>query len=168
MRLVTPSTEWQAAFLEMAAEYEAGGEHRYSSALRDFGAYLQKVEDERRGVNLSEGWVPGTEYWLEHGGKLIGRGKLRHVLNARLEIEGGHIGYDVRPSMRRLGYATELLRLILQKARAIGIERALVTCDDDNIGSIKVIERNGGVQAGTAVSPETGKLVRRYWIEVPA
>lgn len=167
MRLVTPSTPWRDAFLEMAAEYEAAGEHRYASALRDFDAYLRKIEDDRRGENLSEGWVPGTEYWLEHDGKLIGRGKLRHMLNPRLEIEGGHIGYDVRPSMRRRGYATELLRLMLQRARAKGIERALVTCDDDNIGSIKVIERNGGMQAGTAVSPETGKLVRQYWIEVP-
>jgi predicted acetyltransferase len=69
--------------------------------------------------------------------------------------------------MRRLGHGTALLRLVLIEARAQGIERVRVTCDDDNIGSIKVIERNGGVLSGHGTSTKTGKPIRQYWIEKP-
>jgi predicted acetyltransferase len=58
---------------------------------------------------------------------------------------GGHIGYDVRPSARRRGHATAMLRAALPVARGLGIESALVTCDEDNVASRKVIEANGGV-----------------------
>jgi predicted acetyltransferase len=67
--------------------------------------------------------------------------------------------------MRRRGYGTALLRLALIEARARGIRRVRVTCDDDNLGSIKVIERNGGALDGRGVSKETGRTVRQYWIE---
>jgi predicted acetyltransferase len=160
-----PSAEWQAAFLEMARECESAGEHRYLLALRDFDAYLRKVETERRGERLPEGWVPCTEFWLEQDGKIVGCVRLRLGLTPDLENEGGHIGYDVRPSMRRRGYGTALLGLVLIEARALGIGRARVTCDDDNLGSIKVIERNGGALAGRGLSKDTGKTVRQYWIE---
>lgn len=165
MRLVTPSVEWRSAFLEMARECEAAGEHRYALALRDFESYLQKIEAARPGHNLPDGWVPGTEFWLEDSGQIIASARLRLALTPDLENEGGHVGYDVRPSMRRRGHGTALLRLALAEARALGIARVRVTCDDDNIGSIKVIERNGGVLAGRGVSKNTGKAVRQYWIE---
>ena len=118
----------------------------------------------RQGGNLPLGWVPGTEFWLEHDDAIVGCVRIRLRLTRELEDEGGHIGYDVRPSMRRRGYGTELLRLALIETRALGIERVRITCDDDNVGSIKIIERNGGVLDGHGVSRESGKLVRRYWI----
>jgi predicted acetyltransferase len=149
----------------MARECESAGEHRYGLALRDFDAYLRWVEAGRRGHGLPEGWVPGTELWLEHDGKIVGSARLRLRLTPDLENEGGHVGYDVRPSMRRLGYGTALLRLALTEARALGLKRIRITCDDDNLGSIKVIERNGGALAGRGVSKRTGKTVRQYWIE---
>jgi predicted acetyltransferase len=96
---------------------------------------------------------------------IVGCVRLRLGLTPDLENEGGHVGYDVRPSARRRGYGTTLLRLALVEARALGLERVLVTCDDDNIGSIQVIERNGGVFSGSGVSKKTGKTVRQYWIE---
>ena len=167
MRLVDPSREWHAAFLDMAREYEAesAGHHRYASALRDFDGYLRRVEAGRRGEGLPAGWVPATELWLEHDGRIVGCVRLRLGLTPALENEGGHVGYDVRPSMRRRGYGTVLLRLALTEARALGVERVRITCDDDNVGSIRVIERNGGVLAGRGVSRETGKTVRQYWVE---
>ncbi len=164
MRLVTPSVQWRSAFLEMGRECESAGDDRYALALRDFEAYLRKVAAGRRSED-PEGWVPGAEFWLEEGGQIVACARLRLGLTPYLENEGGHIGYDVRPSMRRRGYGTALLRLVLVEARALGIQRVRVTCDDDNVGSIKVIERNGGSLAGYGVSMATGKTVRQYWIE---
>lgn len=165
MRLVMPSAQWQSAFLEMARECESAGDQRYVLALGDFDAYLRKIETGRRGEGLPDGWVPGAEFWLEDDGTIVGCVRLRFGLTPDLEHEGGHVGYDVRPSMRRRGYGTALLRLALIEARARGIRRVRVTCDDDNLGSIKVIERNGGALEGRGVSKETGKTVRQYWIE---
>jgi len=164
VRLVHPSTQWQPAFLEMARECAGAGEHRYALALRDFDAYLRKVEAGRKGELLPEGWVPSAEFWLEHEGRILGCARVRLRLTPALENEGGHVGYDIRPSMRRRGYGTTLLRLAVAQARELGIERVRVTCDDDNIGSVKVIERNGGVLAGRGISEQTGKTVRQYWI----
>jgi len=89
----------------------------------------------------------------------------RFWLTPELKREGGHVGYDVRPSMRRRGYGTAVLRLVLPLVRQHGIQRVRITCDADNIGSIKIIERNGGVLAGEEISPASGKLVRQYWID---
>jgi predicted acetyltransferase len=165
MRLEQPSTRWRSAFLEMARDFEAAGEQRYALALQDFDAYLSKVEAGRRATDLPVGWVPAAEFWLEDAARIVACARLRLALTPDLLEEGGHIGYDVRPSMRRRGYGTALLRLALLEARALGIERVRATCDDDNIGSINVIERNGGTLDGRVTSKRTGTTVRQYWIE---
>ena len=165
MQLVEPAAQWRAAFLDMARECRAAGDHRYDLALHDFGAYLRSIAQGRRTEGLPPGRVPGTEYWLEEAGRIVACVRLRFSLTPELEREGGHVGYDVRPSMRRRGYGTALLRLALPLARHHGIQRVCITCDADNIGSRKIIERNGGVLAGEAVSPDSGKWVRQYWIE---
>ena len=72
MRLVTPSTQWQSAFMEMAREYQSAGELRYALALADFDAYLRRIETGYRGDCLPEGYVPSVEFWLEHGGLIAG------------------------------------------------------------------------------------------------
>jgi predicted acetyltransferase len=165
MRLVDPSAQWQAAFLDLARECETAGDPRYSLAIRDFDAYLRRVEAGRHSEGLPDGWVAGSEFWLEHDEQIIGCARVRLGLTPELENEGGHIGYDVRPSMRQNGHGTVLLRLALIEARTLGIVRVRITCDDDNLGSIKVIERNGGVLAGCGVSKDTGKTIRQYWVE---
>ena len=104
------------------------------------------------------GWVPATELWWVEGDEFLGRVGIRHRLTPALLEVGGHIGYDVRPSARRRGHATEMLRQAVEIARGLGIERALVTCDVDNIGSRTVIERNGGVLE----DEREGKL--RFWM----
>lgn len=165
VKLVEPSEKWESAFLEMAAEWSVSGETRYTAALNDFPAYLRKIEDGRSEIQPADR-VPRTEYWLEDGGKIVACVRLRFRLTAELEQEGGHIGYDVRPTMRRLGYGTHLLRLALPVLRQHGIRRVRITCDEDNIASAKIIERNGGVLCGTGISHESGKTVRQYWIEL--
>ena len=75
---------------------------------------------------------------------------------------GGHIGYSVRPSQRRKGYATEMLRLVLEEARRLGLKQVLVTCDAANEASRRTIRTNGGVLDGAIA--EAGRLTQRYWI----
>jgi len=163
--LVAPSERWQAAFVGMAAECSASGDTRYDLALADFHAYLRTVED-RRTRPQPPGWVNSAEYWLEDSGDIVGCVRIRFALTPALEAEGGHVGYDVRPSMRRKGYGTELLRLALPLLRAHGVTRVRITCNDDNTGSARIIERNGGVLSGHTRSPATGKTVRQYWIDL--
>jgi predicted acetyltransferase len=126
--------------------------------------YLKEQEDHRAGVNLPERFVPSTFLVAEAGGEIVGRTSIRHRLNEFLLREGGHIGYGVLPAHRRRGYATGILRQSLVIARSLGIDRVLVTCDDDNIGSIKTIEACGG-QLEDVVGVEHAKPKRRYWID---
>lgn len=149
----------------MAAECKASGDNRYDLALTDFPAYLARLEELRNEVQPS-GRVPGAEFWLEESGSVLACVRLRFRLTEDLEQEGGHVGYDVRPSARRRGYGTSLLRLALPVLRERGIRRIRITCDDDNIGSARIIERNGGVLSGAELSRDSGKLVRQYWIEL--
>lgn len=164
-QLLEPSHAWREAFLELAREYKSAGEPRYLLALADFDAFLERLRARREGDGLAEGDVPVVELWLEQDGQLIGCVRIRLGLNAALAREGGHVGYDIRPSLRGRGHGTELLRLALLRARALGLERIRITCDDDNLGSIRVIERNGGVLSGTETSNDSGKLIRQYWID---
>ncbi|MEU3349773.1 GNAT family N-acetyltransferase [Streptomyces sp. NPDC006700] len=109
-----------------------------------------------------EGRVHATHWWIVEDDTYLGAIDLRHYLNAFLLDVGGHIGYSVRPSFRRRGLATWALGAVLPEARALGLDRVLVTCDDDNIGSARGIERNGGVLEDVRTTDAGGK--RRYWI----
>jgi predicted acetyltransferase len=108
--------------------------------------------------------VPCEFYWITDGRpeEVVGFLALRTQLNDWLLNEGGHIGYSVRPGRRREGHASRALALALRRAAELGIARALVTCDEDNLPSARTIERNGGVYEDI----RNGK--RRYWIETSA
>ena len=94
----------------------------------------------------------------------MGMSRLRHGLVPHLKKEGGHIGYHIRPSERNQGYGTRILGLTLDKARELGLSEVRVTCDQDNIASVRVIEKNGGRKTGEAISERTGNRVNQYWI----
>lgn len=127
--------------------------------------FVRRHEDYRDGVGLPDGYVPATFVVAEVGGELVGRSSIRHELNDHLLAVGGHIGYGVRPAYRRRGHATEILRQSLEVLRELGVDRALVTCDEDNKGSAAVIERCGG-RLENVVPVEGGVPKRRYWIDL--
>ena len=107
--------------------------------------YLELLNFEEKGEELPTGRVPATFLIAEVNGSLIGRSSIRHTLNDFLLNVGGHIGYGVRPNYRRMGYAKEILKQSLIYLRDLGLDRALVSCDDDNFASAKVIESQEGV-----------------------
>jgi predicted acetyltransferase len=111
---------------------------------------------------LDEKWVHCDFFWITDGDpeEVIGFLAIRHTLNAFLLEEGGHIGYSIRPARRREGHASRALGLALDRSVELGIERALVTCDDDNEPSRLTIVRNGGVLEDVRNGKE------RYWIDL--
>ena len=165
-QLVEPSEELKRELLAMAEEYAAAGEERYREVIEDFDGYLRGLARYRAGVNLPPGRVPSSSFFLVHRGRVVGHSALRHQLTPALEHEGGHIGYDIRPSARRRGYGTLILALTLERARSLGLARALLTCDTDNTASARIIERNGGALVARVVSNRSGKLISQYWIEL--
>ena len=164
--MVELSAKLKPHFSEMAADYQSAGENRYDAGVKDFDAYLQRLAMFASGVNLPAERVPSSEFYLLGDGRLIGRAALRRSLNAELEIIGGHIGYDIRPSERGRGFGTLILRLVLEKAREIGLKKVLLTCDADNVASARVIENNGGRLDKQIIYEKTGKLISQYWIEL--
>jgi predicted acetyltransferase len=139
--------------------------HYYQEGM-PFRRYLDVLAEQARGENLPPNHVPSTFLFAFVATRIVGRVSIRHWLNAFLERVGGHIGYVVVPEFRRQGYATAILRLSLQIAHEkLGIGRILVTCDDDNIGSIRTIEKNGGIFENLVSGTDLDKPKRRYWIE---
>ncbi|MHC4260649.1 MAG: GNAT family N-acetyltransferase [Planctomycetota bacterium] len=172
IRLIEPTLELRAEFHSMAAEYIAAGEKiyadMYAEAIEDLDGYVARHHDYAKGLNLPDGWVPSNTFWLlRNDGRLLGCSRLRHYLSGNfLKHEGGHIGYDIRPSERRKGYGALILRLTLEKARGLGLERVLMTCHADNIASERIIEGNGGKFASQIIPGDGGKPLRRYWIDL--
>ncbi|MGH3334294.1 MAG: GNAT family N-acetyltransferase [Nocardioides sp.] len=167
--LVRPAVRFRESWA--AAVTEFGDEPMHGSGLWDFDpvdvseagcaevvAHLLSRGD--TSVPLPEGIVHSDYLWLVDGSGFVGYLALRHALTPFLLEEGGHIGFSVRPSRRCEGHATRALALALPRAAALGLERVLVTCDDDNEGSRRTIERNDGVYE------DTRKGKRRYWIEL--
>lgn len=168
--LALPDIAFHASFLAAMAEFAVEGRTGDDSAVghdlaewserwaspEDFAAYVAGV---RAGeTDPPEGWVRCTTWWWVEGTEYLGRIALRHELNDKLREVGGHIGYDVRGSRRREGHATRMFAAVLPKAGALGIEKALVTCNLDNIASRRIIENAGGVLE----DERRGKL--RFWV----
>ncbi|WP_395159805.1 GNAT family N-acetyltransferase [Ilumatobacter sp.] len=126
--------------------------------------YIDRLDEFRRARQLPKPWVPATFLLAEVNGEVVGRTSVRHELNDHLLALGGHIGYAVLPDHRRRGYASEILRQSLVIARSFDVARVLVTCDEDNEASARVILRHGGALEDVVDDPDSNKRKQRYWI----
>jgi len=169
VKLVEPHEDYKDEYIDMVSEWMTFDEESIPPILKidynDFEALVTYLKDLRSGKQLQKGWVPSSTFWLVSDcGKIIGISTIKHFLTEQLLEFGGHIGYGIRPSVRKKGYATEILRQSLKVSGAMGIHKVLLTCDKDNIGSIKVIEKNGGsLESGGRINDVD---ILRYWIEV--
>jgi predicted acetyltransferase len=171
MQLVAASLEAPAGLETFLREIGAGengfGGTEFASGKISLREYLEMQVDYAAGRNLPAGYVPQTTFWgVDDAGEVVGMLRMRHRLNKVLLRSGGHIGYYVRPEARGNGVASEMLRLALDEARSMGIERVLLTAYASNAASCRVIGKNGGVMHEETPHPETGLPYRRYWIEL--
>lgn len=138
----------------------------YHDEGMDFAAYLQRLREQQQGMNLpSPAHVPSSFLFAFDAARIVGRVSLRHRLSPARGDWYGHVGYAVLTEFRNRGYATAMLaRAIVIARNELKLPRLLVTCDEDNLASIKVIERNGGMLEDVVVHPALARPKRRYWI----
>lgn len=171
VRLIKLTSEYKEKLMDMIDEWKEDQELNntdqspsviFKHDPRDFEYYLEHLELKE----AKDGKVPDSVFFLldEERDRLLGAVNIRHYLNDFLLQQGGHIGDGIRPSERRKGYGTEILRLALLECKKLGIDRVLVTCDKDNIASAKAIKNNGGVLENEFLNDE-GVLEQRYWID---
>lgn len=166
MKLVKPSLDWKEQHEDYMEEW--GFERMVPSSmdLTGFSTYeefLSALEERAQGKGQ---WVPSSHYFLVNNmNQIIGMIDIRHELNEYLRTIGGHIGYGIRPSERKKGYASYLLKEALTKCKELKINHVLITCNEENIGSAKVILNNGGIEEDLFITEE-GLMKRRFWISL--
>jgi predicted acetyltransferase len=165
IQLVPPAERYRESFLRGLREFQREGLPWWiggdlETVEQDFAAYVEKkLADANR---RTEAVLPKTHLWAVAEDEFVGRISIFHELNDALRVEGGHIGYDTVPSFRGRGVATEMLRQALPIARALGLTEVLLTCDDTNAASIRVIESNGGALRETRAL-DTNRPLKRYY-----
>lgn len=170
LKLVKLQREHMPLLIDMMDEWTLSGEsitpwaisHGGKLDYHDYDYYVSAIEVH----DTSSGLVPDDTYFAldEERNMLVGAVNIRHYLNERLLLNGGHIGDGVRPSERRKGYGTRMVGLALEKCRELGITRVLMVCDQDNVASAKTIIKNGGVLENEVMVD--GDMEQRYWIDL--
>ena len=170
VKLIKHTKEYKKELIEMIDEWKLDQEINHTERspwaifkndYHDFDYYLDNLEYSQP----QDGKVPDSVFFLLDVDRniLLGAINIRHYLNDYLLKYGGHIGDGIRPSERRKGYATEMIRLSLIECRKLGIKKVLMVCDKSNIGSAKSIIKNGGILENEFVD-EDGVINQRYWI----
>lgn len=167
--LVRPTMEMEKKYNDFVKDWDNNKEPIVPYAARlldmDYKAWLENTYLNESKETCSKNFVPAHTYFLvdEHK-NILGAINIRHYLNEYLLNYGGHIGYGIRPSQRKKGYAALMLSLALPIAKELGISKALITCDKDNLGSAKTIIKNGGVLENEVQEEE--RITQRYWVEL--
>ncbi|WP_315120790.1 GNAT family N-acetyltransferase [uncultured Clostridium sp.] len=168
LKLVFPTDEYREEWYSIIREIEDANEKMVPSALKgetdNYDEYLKNVKMYSEGINLPNDRVPADIFFLVHNGdnRILGAIDIRYALNDYLYNYGGNIGYGIRPTERRKGYAAEMLRMSLDICREKGLDKVLITCKKSNIGSSRTIIKNGGILENEVL--ENGELTQRYWI----
>ena len=157
---LTAHDDWGPGVHEDGAGLQPTDEVGSADGFAAWVGRLRQEADER--VPPAAGRVHCSYWWIVEGETVLGAIALRHELNDFLLRAGGHIGYGIRPSARGRGLATWALGQVLSTARTRGLDRVLVTCDDGNLPSARVIEKHGGALEDVR-DTELGRT-RRYWI----
>lgn len=172
IELVRLSYEYKELLFDMLTEWKADIETNHTNSspwmifrndFHDFDYYLENLEIKE---GDESGWIPDTTlFCLDKDRNIfVGAVNIRHYLNEDLMRNGGHIGDGIRPSERRKGYATAMIALALEECKKLGINRVLMCCDKENIGSAKSIIRNGGVLENEIA--DDNHIAQRYWIQL--
>lgn len=170
MKLIKLTEKYKEEWKDLINSFKENNEELVPLGMKGnadtFEEFLVQSNNNSKGIKLPQGFVPADIYFLvDEGSKyLIGAIDIRHSLNEYLLQYGGNIGYGIRPSERKKGYATKMLALALEKAKEIGLEKVLITCFKDNIGSAHTIINNGGVLENEVIDNE--KVKQRYWIKI--
>lgn len=167
LKLVKLEDKYKEQLFDMLDEWYASSEEIIPYAIRkndyhDFENYKNNLDVKSERTDL----VPDSTFFCldEERDIFVGAVNIRHYLNERLLKSGGHIGDGVRPSERRKGVATQMIGLALQECKKLGIEKVLMVCNKDNIGSAKSIINNGGVLENEIIT--NGVIEQRYWISL--
>ncbi len=172
LELVKPTIEYKEQLFEMLTEWKKDIIENntnkspwkiWANDFHDFDHYIKNIDTKGDREN---GWVPDTTLFCldKERNIFVGAVNIRHYLTDALLSTGGHIGDGIRPSERGKGYATAMVALALDECRRLGIDRVLMCCDKDNIGSAKSIINNGGILENEV--EEDGNTVQRYWIKL--
>ena len=167
IKLIKPNLSLKNEYLNMILEWkEYGGDivpWSLNFDTNDYDTLVDELNGYSLGLGLPDGFVPCSTYWLiNNENKLLGAIEIRHQLNDNLKFRGGHIGYGIRPSERRKGYASNMLSLALKQCKSMGLSKVLITCSKDNFGSAKTIINNGGVLDSEDI--DNSEVFQRYWI----
>lgn len=168
--LIKPTEDFASDIAEYRREFlDAGDSMDGCGSLRQIDdplLYIKKCRDYEDPETLPEGRVVATQLLLVRRSdmRLVGMIQVRHYFNEYLSIYGGHIGYSVRPSERRKGYAKKMLASVIPYCREIGLDKILVTCIEGNIASEKTIIACGGVYESTVYEPNEKVYLKRFWI----
>lgn len=161
--LVVPSEKYLESYMEAYDAYMAMGGGSYGMTDAREVDIFEKYDNYRLERNLKPDRVGSDTYWLVDDEKdsFIGEVHIRHRLNDTLRLRGGHIGYVIRCDKWGKGYGSLMLKLALEKAKRRGLAKVLITCNDENIASARVMEHNGCVLEDKV--EVDGILIRRYW-----
>lgn len=169
LKLLKPSKKYKESILEFKREFMKSGETLHGGAcltkfesVEEWLSYLKLLSNIS---SVPKGYVQSTEYITVRSSddRMVGIVNIRHYLNDYLLKVGGHVGYSIRPTERRKGYAKEQLILALEKCHQLGINKILITCNKDNEASRKTIIGVGGIKENEIVE-EDGNIVERYWV----